>query len=158
MCSRGRGTTSGDAGQTPPDRAVRSQSRVVTSSDGTRIAVYEHGRHVAEAPTVILAHGYPDSATLWDGVVKELAPRYHVVTYYTRGSGDSDHPEAADDYQLELLAEDFAAVRDAVATGKPVHLFGHDSGSAAAGSIASCSCAMRIGLAPSNSWARFTPR
>jgi len=125
----------------PP--AATPRSRIVTSHDGTRIAVYEHGLRVDEAPTVVLVHGYPDTAQLWDAVVAELAPRYHLVTYDTRGSGGSDHPERTEDYRLELLAEDFAAVTDAVAPGKALHLVGHDWGG-----VQSWEPAARADLAP----------
>ncbi len=40
--------------------------RFVDSSDGTRIAVYEQGDR--QLPTIVMAHGWPDSHVLWNGV------------------------------------------------------------------------------------------
>ena len=45
--------------------------KLVDSSDGVRVATYEEGN--PEGATVVLAHGWPDSHALWDGVVPLLA-------------------------------------------------------------------------------------
>lgn len=78
---------------------------------------------------IVLVHGYPDSSTVWDGVVARLAGRYYVVAYDVRGAGQSSVPERTADYRLELLIDDLAAVIDAVSPKRPVHLVGHDWGS-----------------------------
>jgi pimeloyl-ACP methyl ester carboxylesterase len=62
-------------------------TRDITSTDGVTLRVYESGP--PSAPTVVCVHGYPDNHTLWDGVVAELALRYHVVSYDVRGAGES---------------------------------------------------------------------
>lgn len=102
-----------------------SQTSVVTS-DGLRLAVREHGDR--SAPTVVAVHGYPDDHTVWDAVVDELATDHHVVTYDVRGAGASDAPRDRAGYRLDRLADDLAAVLDAVGPGRPVHLLGHDWG------------------------------
>ncbi|MGH4012212.1 MAG: SDR family oxidoreductase [Pseudonocardiaceae bacterium] len=98
----------------------------VTSTDGVRLRVHESGR--AGAPTVVCVHGYPDNHTLWAGVAAELAPRYHVVSYDVRGAGESGKPRNRDAYRLDQLAQDLAAVVDAVSPDRPVHLLAHDWG------------------------------
>lgn len=108
--------------------ATLPQPAFATGSDGTRIAYYEQGRSAQQAPTVVLVHGYPDTAALWDAVAAQLQDRYHVVRYDTRGSGASDHPPGMRPYRLPLLADDFQAVIDAAAPGGAVHLVGHDWG------------------------------
>lgn len=105
----------------------------VTSRDGTSLAVSETGDR--SAPTIVCVHGYPDNRSVWDGVVAELAAHapesegYHVVTYDVRGAGESDTPRHRSDYHLDRLAEDFAAVLDAVSPERPVHVLAHDWGS-----------------------------
>lgn len=104
-----------------------SATRQVTSTDGVRLAVQEHGdpRH----PTIVAVHGYPDDHTVWDGVVALLAERFHVVTYDVRGAGGSDKPRGRAAYRIAQLVEDFAAVLDTVSPDRPVHVLAHDWGS-----------------------------
>lgn len=96
------------------------------ASDGVPLRVHESGQR--GAPTVVCIHGYPDDHTLWDGVAAELAPRYHVVSYDVRGAGESGKPRGRQAYRLDQLAQDLAAVLDAVSPDRPVHLLAHDWG------------------------------
>ncbi|MFD1148984.1 alpha/beta fold hydrolase [Saccharothrix hoggarensis] len=76
---------------------------------------------------MVLAHGFPDTSAVWDGVARRLAERFHVVRYDLRGFGGSEAPRDVDGYAVGWLVEDLAAVVEAV--GGPVHLVGHDWGS-----------------------------
>lgn len=106
----------------------------VRVDDGVELAVrvHEPSREAVTAdvrvPTVVCVHGYPDNASLWDGVVAELAGRFRVVTYDVRGAGASDRPRSRDAYRLDRLAADLAAVVHAVSPDGPVHLLAHDWG------------------------------
>jgi NAD(P)-dependent dehydrogenase (short-subunit alcohol dehydrogenase family)/pimeloyl-ACP methyl ester carboxylesterase len=100
----------------------------VLSSDGVGLAAHTYDGHPA-APTVICVHGYPDNSSVWDGVVAELGEAYRVVTYDVRGAGDSDKPTQRGAYLLDRLADDLAAVIQAVSPDRPVHLLAHDWGS-----------------------------
>lgn len=100
-------------------------SNVVVSGDGTRLAVRERGN--AAGPTVVCVHGFPDSSALWDGVVRELAADFRVITFDMRGAGESDRPKATRAYRLERLAEDLKAV----GVKEDVHIIAHDWGSVA---------------------------
>lgn len=104
-----------------------TSSRQVTSTDGVRLAVQEHGDPAN--PTLVAVHGYPDNHAVWDGVVELLRERFHVVTYDVRGAGDSDKPRGHAAYRIEQLVADFGAVIDAVSPDRPVHLLAHDWGS-----------------------------
>lgn len=75
-----------------------------------------------------MAHGWPDSHVLWDGVVGELGDRYRIVRYDNRGAGASDVPKATSAYTMERFADDFSAVIDAVSPDAPVHVLAHDWG------------------------------
>jgi pimeloyl-ACP methyl ester carboxylesterase len=88
---------------------------------------------VAEAgdptrPTLVMIHGYPDTKEVWGPVVAQLADAFHVAVYDVRGAGRSSAPGPAAAYDIARLADDFAAVREAVSPGRPVHLVGHDWG------------------------------
>lgn len=102
--------------------------RFVDSQDGTRIAVYEQGD--PERPTLVMAHGWPDSHVLWDGVVAEIGDRYRIVRYDNRGAGASEVPKRISAYTMERFADDLSAVIDEMSVnGRPVHVLAHDWGS-----------------------------
>ena len=102
--------------------------RLIDSTDGVRVAVYEEGN--PHGPTIVLVHGWPDSHVIWDGVVPLLAERFRVVRYDNRGVGKTSVPKPVSAYSMACYADDFAAVIDAVAPGEPVHVLAHDWGSA----------------------------
>ena len=99
----------------------------VDSADGVRIAVYEEGN--PDGPTVVLAHGFPDSHVLWDGVVPLLAKRFRIIRYDNRGVGLSSVPKPVSAYTMARFADDFAAVIGQLSPGQPVHVLAHDWGS-----------------------------
>jgi len=92
-----------------------------------RLAVYMSGPR--DAPPIVLVHGYPDSAAVWEPVRALLDTRYHVIAYDVRGAGASEAPATRHAYRLERLAADLAAVADATCGARPFHLVGHDWGS-----------------------------
>ena len=100
----------------------------VDSADGVRIAVYEEGN--PDGPIVVLAHGFPDSHMLWDGVVPLLAERFRIIRYDNRGVGLSSVPKPVSAYTMARFADDFAAVTGQLSPGRPVHVLAHDWGSA----------------------------
>ncbi|PRW61859.1 SDR family oxidoreductase [Actinopolyspora mortivallis] len=104
-----------------------STTRLVTTEDGLRLTVEEHGDPAR--PCVVCVHGYPDNRSLWNGVVARLSERYHVVTYDVRGAGSSDTPTDREGYRLHHLTDDLVRVVDAVSPGKGAHLLAHDWGS-----------------------------
>ncbi|MBX7431627.1 SDR family oxidoreductase [Mycobacterium sp. Y57] len=106
-----------------------STRRFVASSDGVRIAVFEQGS--PEAPTVVLVHDHPDTNAVWDPVVAALTDRFRIVGYDGRGAGESDAPRRASAYRAQRLADDFAAVIDAVSPDRAVHVLAHGWGSVA---------------------------
>lgn len=101
----------------------------ITSADGVRIATYEQGN--PDGPTLVLAHGWPDSHVLWDGAVALLADRFRIITFDNRGVGASTVPAPVAAYRMERFADDLEAVLAATSPGVPVHVLGHDWGSVA---------------------------
>jgi pimeloyl-ACP methyl ester carboxylesterase len=100
---------------------------LVLDAGDVRLAVYVSGQH--DAPPLVLVHGYPDSAAVWEPLRAQLDGRYRVITYDVRGAGASDAPPRRDGYRLERLAADLAAVADATCAGRAFHLVDHDWGS-----------------------------
>jgi pimeloyl-ACP methyl ester carboxylesterase len=99
----------------------------VTATDGVKLAVYEAGD--PGAATIVAIHGYPDNASVWDGVIELLRERFHVVSYDVRGAGRSAAPDGRAGYRLDQLEADFHSVIEAVSPDRPVHLLAHDWGS-----------------------------
>jgi pimeloyl-ACP methyl ester carboxylesterase len=101
--------------------------RSIAGSDGLELAVWERGP--ADAPTVVLVHGYPDTHSVWDLVGERLVDDHHVVAYDVRGAGQSATPADTAGYHQAHLTADLLAVLDATSPGRPAHLVGHDWGS-----------------------------
>jgi pimeloyl-ACP methyl ester carboxylesterase len=95
-------------------------------SGAVSLAVAEAGEPAR--PTVVMIHGYPDTKAVWVPMMERLAPDFHVVAYDVRGAGASSVPGPAEAYDLARLADDFAAVCQAVSPDEAVHLVGHDWG------------------------------
>lgn len=99
----------------------------VKTTDGLELAVYEAGD--PGAATIVAIHGYPDNASIWNGVVELLGQKYRVVSYDVRGAGRSGVPANRAGYRLDQLEADFTSVLEAVSPDRPVHLLAHDWGS-----------------------------
>lgn len=77
---------------------------------------------------VILLHGWPDRATLWEHQATALAAAgYRVVVPDLRGFGDSDRPEEVEHYRMPALRADVLGVADALGIDR-FALAGHDWG------------------------------
>jgi 3-oxoadipate enol-lactonase len=64
----------------------------------------------ADAPVVVLSNSLGAARGMWDPQVPALAERYRVVTYDTRGHGES--PAPAGPYTLDDLVDDLVALLD----------------------------------------------
>ncbi|HZB69717.1 MAG TPA: alpha/beta hydrolase [Sphingomicrobium sp.] len=85
----------------------------------------------ADAPRVILLHGFPESHRTWRGVVRLLQDRFRLVMPDQRGFAGSDRPQDVDAYRTSVVVEDLFALADALSIGS-FALVGHDWGGAAA--------------------------
>jgi 3-oxoadipate enol-lactonase len=70
----------------------------------------------AGAPVVVLSNSLGATRSMWDPQVPALAERYRVVTYDTRGHGDS--PAPAGPYSLDDLVDDLVALLDTVGAAR----------------------------------------
>jgi 3-oxoadipate enol-lactonase len=64
----------------------------------------------ADAPVVVLSNSLGATRGMWDPQVPALAERYRVVTYDTRGHGES--PAPAGPYTVDDLVDDVVALLD----------------------------------------------
>jgi pimeloyl-ACP methyl ester carboxylesterase len=72
--------------------------------NGHRLFYREAGP--ADAPTIVLLHGFPTSSHMYRHLIPALADRYHVVAPDYLGSGASDAPPVGEfTYTFDALAE-----------------------------------------------------
>ncbi len=109
------------------NRLVELPDRVETSEGLEPLTVHVLEAGPADAPLVVLLHGFPDLAYSWREVIPLLSDDYRVVAPDLRGYGASDKPEGG--YDALTLAGDVAALLEALTgDGEKAHLVGHDWG------------------------------
>jgi 3-oxoadipate enol-lactonase len=87
----------------------------------TAVAVAHTIDGPADAPVVVLSNSLGATRAMWDPQVPALAERYRVVTYDTRGHGESPAPEGP--YSLDDLVDDLVALLDEVGADR-AHVVG----------------------------------
>jgi pimeloyl-ACP methyl ester carboxylesterase len=99
------------------------QHRTV-DANGIRIHLAEQG----SGPLVLMCHGFPESWYSWRHQLAALAEAgFHAVAPDMRGYGQTDRPEAIDQYTLLHLVGDMVGVLDALKAETAV-IAGHDWG------------------------------
>ena len=89
--------------------------------DGINIAYREAGD--ASKPTVLLLHGVPSSSRMYDGLLRKLGDRYHLVAPDYPGFGNSDAPDPAQfTYTFDNLAKVMHKFTDALGAQRYVLL------------------------------------
>jgi pimeloyl-ACP methyl ester carboxylesterase len=91
---------------------------------GMRFHVAEAGP--ADAPVVMLSHGWPQHWWLWRHVIAALQDSHRLVAWDLRGLGWSD-PAPDGDYTKATMADDLIGVMDALGIER-AGLIGHDWG------------------------------
>ena len=89
----------------------------------------------ADAPPIILLHGFPESHRTWRGIAPLLEDRFHLIMPDLRGFAGSDRPQEVEAYRTSLIVEDVFALADALGV-ENFALVGHDWGGAVAWSAA----------------------
>ena len=91
--------------------------------------------HLAEqghGPLVVLCHGFPELWYSWRHQLAALADAgYHAVAPDQRGYGQTDRPEAIEDYHIFELTGDVVGLVDALGQERAV-VVGHDWGAVVA--------------------------
>src|SRR5438552_3344984 len=102
------------------------------AGDGVELAVLDEG----EGPPVLLLHGFPDSSYVWRHQVPALVEAgMRAIVPDLRGFGESDKPEAVEDYGLARSVADMIAVLDELGVDR-AHVVGHNWGAALAWTLA----------------------
>jgi len=84
---------------------------------------------------VMLLHGFPEAAFIWDDIIESLAPHARCIAPNLRGYAGSSTPSDIKDYRPKHLVADVAALIEA--TGGPLDvLVAHDWGGALAWNLA----------------------
>ena len=101
------------AGDAAPAAPLPSTSATTTyhrtTVDGVGIFYREAGP--ADAPTLVLLHGFPSSSREFDTLIPLLATRYHVIAPDFPGFGHSDAPPPSSyAYSFDQLATTIAAL------------------------------------------------
>lgn len=84
-------------------------------------------REAGEGEPVLLLHGNPDTADLWDGVLPALSHTYRCLAPDLPGFGRSQVP-AGFDFRLASLARFVAELVAALGVAEPLRLVVHDFG------------------------------
>jgi pimeloyl-ACP methyl ester carboxylesterase len=85
----------------------------VPSIDRAGVSIHYEAHGPAEAPPILLSHGYGATMRMWDGQVAAFADRYRLVLWDMRGHGQSGDPRDHALYSHVLTVGDMAAVLDA---------------------------------------------
>jgi pimeloyl-ACP methyl ester carboxylesterase len=89
----------------------------------------------AAAPRVLLVHGFPEAAFVWDEVIMALGPQAMCTAPQLRGYAGSSAPRETEAYRAKHLVADLAALIEAI--GAPLDLLvAHDWGGALAWALA----------------------
>lgn len=99
--------------------------------DGIKLRYYKAG----DGPSIVLCHGFPDTAYGWRHQIRELAADFCTYAVDMRGYGESSCPDSVDAYELRCGVEDILELIAEETTAPPV-LVGHDWGAAVAWQIA----------------------
>jgi epoxide hydrolase 4 len=90
-----------------------------------------HYATTGQGPLVVLIHGHPDYWYGWHNQMPALAQKNQVVAIDQRGINQSDQPKGIENYTVQKLVSDVAAVIKAFKRDKAV-IVGHDTGAAIA--------------------------
>jgi pimeloyl-ACP methyl ester carboxylesterase len=93
-------------------------------TNGIRMHIAEAG----EGPLVLMCHGFPESWYSWRHQLVAFAEAgFHAVAPDMRGYGQTDRPDAIDQYTLLHLVADVVGAVDALGGAKAI-IMGHDWG------------------------------
>ena len=96
-------------------------TRLVRAGD-VELKVLDRGQGLP----VVLLHGFPLDHSMWDNQIEPLAQKYRVIAPDLRGFGGSEViPDAA---TMDQMADDVAALLDALGVNEPIVLCGLSMG------------------------------
>lgn len=87
--------------------------QTISNRQGKQLAVYTEG--LKDAPVLVFSNSLGTDHGMWQSQVSELKSHFNVITYDTRGHGESD---VISDTTLQNLAEDVVDILDALKVEK----------------------------------------
>jgi pimeloyl-ACP methyl ester carboxylesterase len=114
-----------------PVRAEELGEEGYADSDGVKLHYVTAGK----GPLLVMLHGFPDFWYTWRDQMPALAKQFQVVAVDLRGYNKSDQPKGVENYALDKLVADVAAVLKHFHQDKAV-IVGHDWGGLIAWSFA----------------------
>ncbi|MEO9300816.1 3-oxoadipate enol-lactonase [Acinetobacter pittii] len=87
--------------------------QTISNRQGKQLAVYTEG--LKDAPVLVFSNSLGTDHGMWQSQVSELKSHFNVITYDTRGHGESD---VISDTTLQNLAEDVVDILDALSVEK----------------------------------------
>jgi pimeloyl-ACP methyl ester carboxylesterase len=110
----------------PAPALPAARELTVVSADGSRLHAEVYGP--ADAPAVVLSHGWTCSIRFWAAQIADLAADHRVIVYDQRGHGRTA-PAARTGHTTDALADDLEAVLAAtLEPGERAVLAGHSMG------------------------------
>jgi pimeloyl-ACP methyl ester carboxylesterase len=100
----------------------------LTLRNGLRMRVARAGQG---DPLVLMLHGFPECWYSWRHQLRDLGTRYECVAPEMRGYGETDAPRGVENYRIEKLVDDVAALIERLGRKSAV-VVGHDWGGAIA--------------------------
>lgn len=98
------------------------------SHRGLRLSYLDSAPDDAQRPAVVLLHGFPDEALMWERQIAALhAEGFRVLAPDTVGCGQSDMAARRSDYDAQTVAADFVALLDHLGIER-AQFVGHDWG------------------------------
>lgn len=97
----------------------------IVFANGINMYYEMHGK--MNMPLVILIGGLSRDHTVWNSIIKELSLDFQVLVYDNRGTGQTGYFEQPV-YTVELLADDLAALIDALKITNSAYIVGHSMG------------------------------
>jgi pimeloyl-ACP methyl ester carboxylesterase len=88
--------------------------------DGVAIYYHHHRAQVADAPTILLSHGYAATSNMWSGQLGPLGATHDLITWDMRGHGRSASPSEISLFSERHTVDDMAAILDACAVERAV--------------------------------------
>ncbi len=112
----------------PAETAMKLEDQYA-NDDGVKIHYVVSGP--ADAPLVVMIHGFPDYSETWAQLTPVLNDAYRTAAIDTRGYNLSDQPKGVENYDMTKLVADIAAVIKNEGRDKAI-VIGHDWGAAQA--------------------------
>lgn len=119
------------SGSTMAEEFAETVEHKFADNDGVKI----HYAKAGSGPLAVFIHGFPDFWYSWRHQMEGLSSDFTVAAMDTRGYNKSDQPVGVENYDMELLINDVAAIIEAEGRESAV-IIGHDWGGGIAWSFA----------------------